>query len=138
MRAMHHKLRALAIVVLFAASALAAAPYRIEVTADRSDALYQRGEPITFKLQLKQGGRTIVGERLMYKLTKDGVGSLGEGSVESGNEPATVRASLSESGFVRCDVTYNAPTTKPVTAIGAAGVEPEKIPPSLPVPFWNT
>jgi cephalosporin-C deacetylase len=136
MPAMHYKLRAalVVLVVLSTAHCLAADPFTIDATTDRANALYERGERIAFKLQLKQGGRAVAGERLTYKLTKDGVGSLGEGSVESSTDPVTVHASLSEPGFVRCDVTYDAPTTKPVAAVAAAGVEPTKIRPSLPVP----
>lgn len=144
MHLMHHKLRSVVIVVvaLFAWPALAAEPaYSIEAAADRADALYERGEPVVFRLRLKQGDRAVAGERLAYKLTKDGIGSLGEGTIETAAEPVIVQASLAEPGFIRCEVTFQPPTTRPVTAIAAAGVEPEKIVPSLPVPedfdaFW--
>jgi cephalosporin-C deacetylase-like acetyl esterase len=143
MPAMHrNRVAPFVLVALFVLPALAADPaYTIEVAADRPDALYQSGERITFRLQLKDGDKPVVGQRLMYKLSKDGIAALGEGSVETGAEPATVQASLSEPGFVRCDVTFNARATRPITATAGAGIEPLKIKGSLPVPddfdaFW--
>ncbi|MGB7157823.1 MAG: acetylxylan esterase, partial [Tepidisphaeraceae bacterium] len=134
---------AAALIAILATSLLAAHPaYTIEATTDRPEALYARGEPIAFRLRLKQGDKAVAGQRLTYKITKDGVGTLGEGSIESSNEPVSVQASLSEPGFVRCEVTFTSPaSTQPVSGVAGAGVDPEKIRPSLPVPddfdaFW--
>ena len=140
----HRTILAVSLIALLTTSTFAADPaYTVEAAADRSEALYERGEAITFRLALKQGDKAVAGQRLTYKLTKDGIGALGEGSIESAAKPVTVRASLSEPGFVRCDVTYSPPTTKPITVTAAAGIEPEKIAPSLPAPsdfdeFWAT
>jgi cephalosporin-C deacetylase-like acetyl esterase len=56
---------------------------------------------------------------------------------------AEIIGSLNEPGFLRCEVSYDVdPSTRPLTALAGAAIEPEKIAPSLPVPddfdaFWS-
>lgn len=114
----------------------------MEVTPDRLDAMYHVGETVTFSIVLRNGTSPLEGEELTYKLSKDGFTPLGGGTITSAAQAVTVKQSLDEPGVVHCDVTYAAPTTKPVVATGGAAFDPDKIKPSLAPPddfdaFWE-
>lgn len=138
-------MRTLTSVVLFFALTqplLAAAPV-LEVVADRPDALYKQGETVTFRVSAKSDGKPLVGEKIDYVITKDGIGNLATGTITSANEPVVVQAKLDEPGVIRCDAKSKpAAATQPISAVAGAAVDPEKIGVSLPVPedfdaFWE-
>ena len=137
------RLLRLALLLVALTPALARAAVEIQVAADRPDALYAKGEPVTFRIALVDGKKPVAGKELAYTITKDGFGDIAKGTVTSANKPVEVKSKLDEPGFLRIDVTYAADaTTKPVAATGGAGVDPHLILPSLPVPddfdaFWE-
>ncbi len=111
-----------------------AAPVAVKLAAktDREAALYQAGDKVQF---------TITGEPadalVQVVLSKDGFQPQPPRSVKLINGKATVEGSLDEPGFLQLLVTSG--KTK---ALAAAGFEPEKIKPSLPLPddfdaFWQ-
>jgi len=112
----------------------------LAVRAERADALYRRGEPIRFVVELRVAGRPADGVEVPWVLTKDGGTNLAEGRVTLRGGRAHVSGVLDEPGFLQCRVTWPHGAEER-TALGAAGVEPLLIRPSLPVPddfdaFW--
>jgi len=103
------------------------------VDAERPDALYRRGESVTFVVQLRDEGTPVEAGEIEWALTKDGVGPARTGRAPIRRGRATVTGTLDEAGFLQCRVTYQAGETK-VTALGGAGVSPLEIKPSTPAP----
>lgn len=113
----------------------------VTAEAERSDALYRRGESVTFVVQVRDGGTVVEAGEIEWTLTKDGVGPTRTGRAPISRGRATVTGTLEEAGFLQCRVTYQAGETK-VTALGGAGVSPLEIKPSAPAPadfdaFWS-
>jgi cephalosporin-C deacetylase-like acetyl esterase len=116
------------------------AAHVLTVLADRSDALYQRGETVTFHVRLEHAGKPVEAGEVAWIVSKDGVEPRRTGRAQLTDGKATVTGSLAEPGFLQCSVTFDTGTSK-VTALGGAGVSPTEIKPSLPVPlefdaFW--
>lgn len=118
------------------ATAPVAAPVaRLQVAAERADALYSQGEEVAFVIRAENG--VLPEGPVQWKLTKDNYSTLSEGVADLQNGAVKVSAKLDEPGFVQCRVTYG----KEVK-VAAAGVDPTLIQPSMPVPddfdaFWN-
>ncbi|WP_414663633.1 acetylxylan esterase [Horticoccus sp. 23ND18S-11] len=113
----------------------------LTATTDRADALYRRGETVTFVLQLQQGGKTAGKGEVEWTLTKDGVAPTRTGRVALDGGRATVTGTLDEAGFLQCRAVFQAGATK-LTALAGAGVSPTEIKPSQSVPadfdaFWT-
>ena len=131
------------LILLPAVRSLAAEPApKLEVKPDRPDAMYHVGEKVTFSILLRDGNSPLEGKELTYKLSKDGFTPLASGTITSAAGVVTVKQSLDEPGVIHCDVTYAAPTTRPVIATAGAAFDPEKIKASLPPPddfdaFWE-
>jgi len=111
------------------------------VVTDRPDALYSVGEKVKFLITVKQDGAPVSSAELAFQLDKDGMPPVNRGTVRLENGAAAVEGSLSEPGFLTCRITFTNADQKVVAALAAAGVEPEKLTPSLPVPddfdaFW--
>lgn len=108
--------------------------------ADRKDALYQRGETVTFIVKLADKGQPLDGE-IEWVLTKDGLPLQKAGTAKITAGEARVTGTLSEPGFLQLRVTYAKDKTK-LTALAGAGIEPSAIAPSAPPPadfaaFWE-
>ncbi len=115
--------------------------YVLTVTPDRPAALYQSGEPVTFKLLLTLDKQAVPDAEVQWTLTKDGMPPTTSGTAKLVNGTATVTGMLDEPGFLLCRATFNGPEKKTWTSLGGAGVDPTKIKPSQPVPadfdeFW--
>lgn len=133
-------------VLVFQASASAQATavkptYKLEITADRPDALYKTGEEATFTVKLLNGDKPAPGVELNYTLSLDGHKNLSTGKTSSTDRPFTVKGKLDEPGFLRLTVTGKA-DGQTVNGVGAVGYDPLAIKPSLPVPddfdaYWN-
>jgi cephalosporin-C deacetylase-like acetyl esterase len=113
----------------------------LTVAADRSNALYQRGETVTFNVRLEHEGRPVDSGEIAWVLSKDGVEPRRTGRAQLTGGTATITGTLDEPGFLQCSVTFEAGAAK-VTALGGAGISPLEIKPSLPVPlqfdaFWD-
>lgn len=117
-----------------------APPVTIEVAADRKDALYQRGETVTFLIQLQPGSPISPTAEIEWTLAKDGVEPKRSGRVTLKDGRGSVTGSLNEPGFLQCKVDVKQGQAK-VSALGGAGIEPTAIKPSMPLPadfdaFW--
>lgn len=124
---------------LFATSFAAAAEPLLTVTTDRPSATYETDEGVTFTIR----STAPSGNEISWTLSLDGHRNLSTGKGSSGDAtPLTVKDSLSEPGFLLLTATVTGANGKPFTAYAAAGISPEKISPSLPVPadfdaFWT-
>jgi cephalosporin-C deacetylase-like acetyl esterase len=113
----------------------------LAVTTDRPDALYRRGETVTFIARLEEEGKPVDGAFIEWTLSKDGVAPTRSGRAQSVNGKASITGTLDEPGFLQCRVTAPAGETK-LTAVAGAGVSPLDIKPSQPPPddfgaFWD-
>jgi cephalosporin-C deacetylase-like acetyl esterase len=122
---------------LVAMAARAAAPV-LTVTADRAEALYRRGETVTFTIELTP---PLAEAAVAWTISKDGVPPLRAGEAVLHEGRATVTGTLGEPGFLQCRATWRTPEKKELSALGGAGFDPLLIAPSLPMPddfdaFW--
>jgi hypothetical protein len=124
---------------LVAAEAMAPA-YTVSVVTDRTDALYHVGETATFVIRVLHHGQPLGEADVQWRISKNGETTIEQGSIRLENGEARVSASLSEPGFLQCRVAFQAGGAETV-ALAGAGVDPQDIAPSLPVPddfdaFW--
>ena len=115
----------------------------LSVTTDRPDALYRRGETVSFEIKWRNTAgapAASLPREVHWHISKDGVPPVREGALTFEDGRATVTGSLNEPGFLQCKVTVvEGGVTH--TAAAAAGIEPLQIKPSLPCPddfdaFW--
>lgn len=113
---------------------------QIEVLTDRPDALYQTGEMATFSVRLVRDKKPVTEGEVAYTLSEDGFKTIKTGKLKLSDKPATIVGSLAQPGFLRCQVNF-VEGKIPFAGVAAAGFDPLKIKPSLPVPddfdaFW--
>jgi cephalosporin-C deacetylase len=135
------------IYIFFATVIIATAstsPYHIvvNVKTDRPNALYNCGEKATFLISLREAvGGLVEGGELSAKLTLDGLKKIAEKKLTVGEKPMSVTGTLSEPGFLRCEVEYSL-DEKTYKGYAAAGFEPERIKAMTRMPedfdaFWD-
>lgn len=115
--------------------------YVLSVEADRPEAVYRQGDTVTYKIGLLHQQKPAADQSIDYIVSKDGVAPFQKGSVSLKDGVATVTGSLNEPGFLRCQVTFK-DGKETYTALAGAGIDPEKIKPSMPRPadfdaFWD-
>jgi cephalosporin-C deacetylase-like acetyl esterase len=113
----------------------------LTVTADRADALYQRGETVTFVVRVEDQASPVQSGEIAWVLSKDGVEPRRTGRTQLVAGRASITGSLDEPGFLQCSATFESGEAK-VTALGGAGISPLQIRPSMPAPddfdaFWE-
>lgn len=128
--------------VLSTAAEKATAPsHVVRVTTDRADALYARGQTVTFTVRVEHEGKAVESGEVTWTLSKDGVEPRRTGKAALAQGQATITGGLDEPGFLQCSVTFQSGETK-VTGNAGAGVAPLDIRPSVPMPadfveFWD-
>jgi cephalosporin-C deacetylase-like acetyl esterase len=141
-------LRCVAAVVVAASPALRAQTqqpstnYLLTVGTERPDALYGKGEGVSFQIKLLLDKRAVDEAEVQWTLSKDGVPPTRSGKLKLDHGSGTVTGKLDEPGFFQCQVTFATPAGKTLRAVGGAGIDPLQIGPSLPVPddfdaFWS-
>ena len=115
--------------------------YVLKVTPERADALHKIGEPVTFRIELTLDKQRVPDAEIQWTLTQDGVPPTTTGKVKLTSGAATVSGKLDGPGFLQCRATFTSAAKRSYTGLGAVGVDPTKIQPSLPVPadfdaFW--
>ncbi len=112
-----------------------------KLVTERTNSLYKLDEEVSFKFEVKQGGQAVTSGKADYVLDDEGPNQLGKGQVTLGDAPVVIKGKMSQPGFLRCRVSYKLPDGKTTNLLAAAGISPELIKPSLPVPndfdaFW--
>ncbi|MBI5767746.1 MAG: acetylxylan esterase [Verrucomicrobia bacterium] len=112
----------------------------LSASAERLDALYKRGETVTFLIELRHDEQLVGSGEVEWTLTKDGVAPTRSGRAALEGGQARVNGTLDEPGFLQCRVTAQVGDAK-LVALGGAGISPLEIRPSAPAPddfdaFW--
>lgn len=115
--------------------------YVLSVETDRPEAIYRQGDTVTFKIELLHRQKPAASQQIECVISKDGVAPFDKKTLTLSDGRATVPGTLDEPGFLRCQVTFK-DGTQSYTALAGAGIDPEKIQPSLPRPadfdaFWD-
>lgn len=133
----------LGLLVAFSAFALDKNPsaYTLSVTADRPEAVYRRGEKVTFTIAVSLQGKPVDEAKVRWTLSKDGKGLGQQGEAKLKDGVAVVTGKLDEPGFLQCRADITPPGEKVKTVRAAAAIDPLDIKPSLPAPddfdaFW--
>lgn len=133
---------ALALSVLHPPCLLAAepSPYVFSITTDRPNALYKVGEPVTFTIRLAEKGKPVDKAEIHWKTSNDKMPPVQEGTTFLQNGETKITSSLEKPGFLQCDVNWKSPSGE-IKAVAGAGIAPDLLTPSLPVPedfdsFW--
>ena len=116
--------------------------YKMSLKLDHVDALYRQNESIHFTVTLTKDGVAEEGAIVKWTRSKDNYLPVESGNLLLENGEATLEGSLNEPGFLQCRFTFVTPQKSTLSQMLAAGVEPEKIKPSLPVPkdfdaYWE-
>jgi cephalosporin-C deacetylase len=114
--------------------------YVLSVETDHADAIYRRGETVTFKVRLQHQQQAADSQEIDWVISKDGVAPITKGKVALKNGEAVLTGTLSEPGFLQCKVSFKDGSTV-ISALAAGGVDLAGIKPSLPAPadfdaFW--
>ncbi|MBI5801650.1 MAG: acetylxylan esterase [Verrucomicrobia bacterium] len=120
-------------VTLLAAQALLHAetkPATLTVTADHPDAVYKKGETVTFTINIAQPSDAQVS----WTLSKDGVPPTSSGKATLLGGTATVTGRLDEPGFLLCRVSYINADKSSTVALASAAIDPLQIKPSMAPP----
>ena len=124
--------KSLFLVCAAAAVSLNAAPV-LHVAADRADALYRKGEPISFQISLTDEGRPLASQKVNWEFFgDDAVRGRGTLVTDAAGKAVLVRK-LDRSGFMRCRAEAVIDGKK-ISGSGGAGVEPQNITPPPPAP----
>lgn len=116
--------------------------YKIKVRADKDTAIYEKGEQVSFQVQLLANDKPLAGKNLWYTLQGDGRYES-KGTLLSDEGPVLVQTSLEYPGFLKCTVGWNeGPDGKKFSAMGGAAVAPLEIRAQTSEPedfdvFWN-
>ena len=116
--------------------------YTLHVTTDRAEAIYHRGEQVTFTIMLTHSNQPMAGAKVKWKISRDGKEpALQEGTLTTKAGHATVTGKLDEPGFLQCRADFSLPGESVPTGRAGAAIDPLEIKPSLPAPddfdaFW--
>ena len=78
----------------------------LTVVADRADALYRRGETVTFTVKLEVEGKPAAEGEVQWTLSQDGVEPKRSGQAKLVEGRATVTGTLDAPGFLQCRATW--------------------------------
>ncbi|MEI8309834.1 MAG: acetylxylan esterase [Verrucomicrobiota bacterium] len=118
----------------------APAEYVLTVIADRPDAIYKKGETVTFQVDLQHNQQPAAEGSVDWKISKDEAAPIQAGTAKLENGKATITGKLDEPGFLHCEVSFKQDKAL-YKALAGAGVDLAELKPSLPAPddfdaFW--
>lgn len=111
----------------------------LTVVSDRPDAVYKKGETVSFRISLREKGEPDENQLATWEIVKDGLAPVASGTTPLENGEATVSVKVDEPGFLLCQATVPG-ESKP--ALGGAAIDPLEIRPSSKMPrdfdaFWK-
>jgi cephalosporin-C deacetylase-like acetyl esterase len=98
---------------VFIAVSLLAQEYKVEVKTDKEDAIYNKGQKITFSAQVMMDGKPVAGKKVNYLLQGDGNLKKSDSYV-SAEKPFTIDESLDFPGWVQVKFTVIGEDGKPL------------------------
>lgn len=101
------------------------------VTTDHANAVYKRGETVTFTVTLKDSTPDAT---ILWTVTKDGVDPTTNGKAKLTDGSASITAKLDEPGFLLCRTEFVTADKKSLKASASAAIDPAQIKPSMPPP----
>jgi len=119
----------------------AAAEYVLSVFPDRPEAIYKKGETVTFQIDLQHNKQPATEGSVDWKISKDEVAPpIQTGTAKLENGKAVITGKLDEPGILHCEVIYKQDKTL-FKAMAGAAFDVTELKPSLPVPddfdaFW--
>jgi cephalosporin-C deacetylase len=116
--------------------------YTLSVSADRADAIYHRGETVTYTISVSLKGKPVDDAKVKWTISKDGKDIRQNGVAKLENGKAVVTGKLDEPGFLQCRADITPPGEKGKTVRAGAAIDALEIKPSLPAPddfdaFWS-
>lgn len=136
-----------ALLLSLAATPLALAEPKLSITPDKAAAVYEPGDEVTWKIEVKDGDKAVAGE-LSYVVKRGGLTTKAEGKESAKTGAATVRyqdkeAAEQKPGLVMLEAKFKPEGDgKEVKGVAAVVFAPDKIKASAPVPddfaaFWK-
>ena len=113
----------------------------IKAETDHTDAIYQCGEKVVFRVSLADKAPSVPAE-LAWSLTLDGAKVLKQGTVTLTSGAATVEGTLDQPGVLQFKVTPTANVEALGIGMAGAAFEPYRVAPTVKLPadfeeFWN-
>lgn len=125
-------------VLFFAPGLLAENPApsaKLTARVDKPDAIYHKGETITFVVDVSENGKAVAEGEVHWTLVKDGLPLDKSGKAKVENGVAKIQGSLDEPGFVQARLSYKSnEKATPVTVMAGAAIDPTEIARSMPAP----
>ncbi len=120
----------------------------VSVTTDRDNAIYAKGEMVTFRIDVKDGkGQSVDWGSVHCYLSDDRYKITEDFALAVTGQTIEIKGKLSRPGFLQCEAKFEPGSrelkSKVKPGIGAAAVSPEAIAPSREVPvdfeaFWDS
>ena len=113
----------------------------IKAETDHTDAIYQCGEKVVFRVSLADKAPSVPAE-LTWSLTLDGAKVLKQGTLTLPSGTATVEGTLDQPGVLQFKVTPTANVEALGIGMAGAAFEPYRVAPTVKLPadfeeFWN-
>jgi len=116
----------------------------LRIVADRPDAIYHAGDPVTFTVEALEDGQPVVGAELTCTLERNGEPASPPVTFTTTAEPRTFKLIANGPGFVRCTVTWPGrkdARNRDLKVTASAAVDPLQIKPGQAEPgdfdaFW--
>ncbi len=120
----------------------------ITVRPDRDEAVYKKGETVTFQIEVKDGsGKALDWGSVHCYFSDDHYKTTEDYTLAVTGQPLKVTGKLVRPGFLQCEVQFDSGSrelkSKVKPGLGAAAISPEEISPSREVPidfeaFWSS
>jgi cephalosporin-C deacetylase len=132
----------MSVAVSFAQAARQPSGPVLSISTDRPDAIYQKGETVTFTVQLTDQGKPVPEAEVACELSTDLFANSEKKALAISDGKAEVQASRDEPCILWLRATYRPAEGKPVQSVGGAAFSPTEIQPSMPAPddfdqFWD-
>lgn len=135
--------RLLTLLACFLLPTIAAAGLTIDVTPDRETGVYDAGQTVTWKIEVKNSDGPAPAGTVNYRVLSGGLNEISSGSIPLENGVAQVQSSRKDPGVLLLRTSFTPTGTKTVlTEDGGAVFSPKAIKESQPLPddfdqFWK-